>query len=402
MESQPSQEPPASPEDLPTSATAPAQRVYALLAAEPSGELMAAALVEQIRLREPNARFVGIGGRRMRAAGVELWEDTSTWGTIGPFEVILRLPRIALAYLRLKRVLLQQRPDVTVMIDSPALFMRIAKYTKAHGLRTVYYFPPSAWSDSERRAQAITARTTGVVCAFERQFRTYQRAGVPAQYFGHPMVDVVKRWTRDEALASLGLSPGRYVALLPGSRLAEVRIMTPIFVEAAKKLKAEFPDLSFLLPAASDAVYKKLQVMLEGSGVMLFDGRTQELLAVSEVGIMTSGSVSLEAAYLNCPIVLGYRFNPLDAFFARTLVKLGLLKVPRFSLPNLILDEDVVTELFQEQVTPERLTELARGLLQGGDQRERMLDDLHRVREKLGQPPVVSQVADYVREVAGA
>lgn len=383
-----------------SSAESPGGRLYALLAAEPSGELMAAALVEQIRQREPNARFVGIGGRRMRAAGVELWEDTSTWGTIGPFEVLVRLPRIALAYFRVKRALLERKPDVTVMIDSPALFMRLAKFTRAHSLPTVYYFPPSAWSDSERRAQAIAARVTGVVCAFERQFRTYQRAGVPAQYFGHPMVDVVKQWTRDDALASLGLGPGRYVALLPGSRLAEVRIMTPIFLEAARRLKDEFPDLTFLLPAASDAVYKKLQVALEGSGVMLFDGRTQELLAVSEVGIMTSGSVSLEAAYLDCPIVLGYRFNPLDAFFARTLVRLGLLKVPRFSLPNLILDEDIVTELFQEEVTAERVAGLARQLLSGGEQRERMLDDLRRVREKLGQPPVVSRVAEYVMEVA--
>jgi lipid-A-disaccharide synthase len=374
--------------------------LYALLAAEPSGDLQAAALVEHIRGLDPGATFLGIGGRHLRQAGVELLADTSVWGTIGPFEVFAKLPRIIVAYRRLQRALLERRPAVTVMLDSPALFMRLAKFTKAHGLPTVYYFPPSAWSDSERRARAIKARVTGVICAFERQYRTYQRANVPAQYFGHPMVDVVRRWTREEALDALGLSPGRYVSLMPGSRLQEVRIMTPIFIEAARLLKLEHPDLTFLLPAASDAVYQRLQPALEGTPIMLFNGRAQELLAVSEVAIMASGSISLEAAYLDCPIVLGYRFNAFDAFLARLLQSLGVLKVTRFSLPNLLLDEDVITELFQEQVNPPRIVEICKRLLQGGDDRERMLAVLRRARERLGSPPVVSKVAKYVVDVA--
>lgn len=378
----------------------PQGRLYAILAAEPSADFNAAAVVRHLRELDPTARFLGIGGRHLRQEGVELLADTSVWGTIGPFEVFSKLPRIWLANRKLRQALLQRRPDVTVMIDSPAFFMRLAKFTHAHGLRTVYYFPPSAWSDSERRAQAIAARVTGVVCAFERQYLTYQRANAPAQYFGHPMVDLVKRWPRQEALESLGLSEGRYIALMPGSRLQEVRIMTPIYLEAARRLKAEYPELQFLLPAASDAVYAKLQTTLEGSGVTLFNGRAQELLAVAEVAILTSGSVSLEAAYSDCPFVLGYRFGTLDAIFARLLIKVGLLKVPRFALPNLLLDEDVLPELLQEEVHPQRLVEETKKLLVGGSDRERMLADLRRARDKLGQPPVVSKVAEYVASVA--
>lgn len=361
---------------------------------------MASALIEEIRERDPGARFFGIGGRRMRQAGVELLCDTSTWGTIGPFEVISKLPGIFAAYNHLKRTLRVRRPDVTVMIDSPALFMRLAKFTRAQGLRTVYYFPPSAWSDSEKRARSIASRVTSVVCAFERQYHTYQRAGVPAHYFGHPMVDVVKRWTREEALASLGLPEGRYVALMPGSRMQEVRIMTPIYLAAARLLKEEFPNLTFLLPAASDAVYERLQRLLAGSDVLLFNGRAQELLAVSEAALMTSGSVTLEAAYLDCPFVLGYRFNAFDAWLGRLLQRLGLLKVPYFSLPNLLLGEEVVEELFQEDVNPERLADKARPLLRGGAERARMLEDLRRARACLGSAPVVSKVAGLVVELA--
>ncbi len=363
---------------------------------------MAAALVPHLRSLDPNTEIFGIGGRRMREAGVELLTDTSTWGSIGPFEVITRLPSIWLAYQKLKAALLQRRPAVTVMIDSPALFMRLARFTKAHGLKTVYYFPPSAWSDSERRARSVASRVSAVVCAFDRQYKTYQRAGVPANYFGHPMVDAVHRWNRPEALHSLGLSEGRYISLMPGSRLQEVRIMTPIFLEAAQQLKREHPELTFLLPAASDAVHGKLEKILDGTGVLLFNGRAQELLAVSEVAIVTSGSVTLEAALLECPIVLGYRFNPLDAFLGRLLEALGLLKVPRFALPNLLLDEDVVEELLQDQVNPARLVQNTRALLQGSPERERMLCNLRRARERLGTSPVVSKVAEFVVSVAAS
>ncbi len=380
--------------------SSPRPRTYALLAAEPSGDLQAAALVSHLRELDPEARFFGIGGRNLREAGVELVCDTSVWGTIGPFEVITKLPKIILAYQKLKRELLKHRPEVTVMIDSPALFMRLAKFTRPNGLKTVYYFPPSAWSDSEKRAQSIASRVDGVVCAFERQYQTYQRAGVPAQYFGHPMVDVVKPRERGEALAGLGLSEGRFIALMPGSRLQEVRLMTPTFLEAVRELKVRYPDLTFLLPAASQAIYDRLAPQLEGTNVILFNGRAQELLAVSEVAIMTSGSVSLEAALLDIPIVLGYRFNKLDIFLGRMLVRLGLLKVPFFSLPNLLLNEQVVPELLQEQVTPERLVAETEVLLVGGSDRERMLADLRRARERLGQSPVVAQVAGYVHSMA--
>lgn len=380
--------------------SSPNPRTYAVLAAEPSGDLQAAALVSHLRKLEPDAKFFGIGGRNLQEAGVELVCDTSVWGTIGPFEVITKLPKIILAYQKLKSELLKRRPEVTVMIDSPALFMRLAKFTRPNGLKTVYYFPPSAWSDSEKRAQSISARVDGIVCAFERQYQTYQRAGVPAQYFGHPMVDVVKKRDRSDALAGLGLSEGRFIALMPGSRLQEVRLMTPIFLQAARDLKLRYPDLTFLLPAASQAIYDRLAPQLEGSDVILFNGRAQELLAVSELAVMTSGSVSLEAALLDIPIVLGYRFNKLDIFLGRMLVRLGLLKVPFFSLPNLLLNEQVVPELLQEQVTPERLVAEAEVLLVGGSDRERMLADLRRARERLGQSPVVSQVAGYVHSMA--
>jgi lipid-A-disaccharide synthase len=370
------------------------------LAAEPSGDLQAAALVPHIRKLDPEAEFVGIGGRRLEEAGVQILCDTSCWGSIGASEVLMRLPRIIFDYYyRFRPRYAKMRPDVTVMIDSPALFMRVSKYTKASGLKTIYYFPPSAWSTNHSRMREIADRVTGVVATFRRNYETYQAAKVPVQYFGHPMVDVVKRRPREEALQFLGVTEGRYVTLLPGSRLQELRLMTPILIETARRLKEWDPQLRFLLPAASPRVYDLLQTLVPDI-IDLHDGKAQEMLSISELAIMTSGSVSLEAAFLNCPMVLGYRFNRFDIALGRFLVWAGILKLKHFALPNLVLDETILPELLQDEVTPERLFLEAKKLLPNGELREKMLSDLARVREALGAGPVVPKVAEYVYQVA--
>lgn len=374
-------------------------KLYALLAAEPSGDLQAAALVPHIRALDPDARFIGIGGRHLENAGVEILCDTSCWGSIGASEVLMRLPRIIFDYYRFRRAYTQRAPDITVMIDSPALFMRMAKYTKAKGLKTIYYFPPSAWSTSHRRMREIADRVSGIVAPFKRNYETYQAAEVPVQYFGHPMVDVVKQRPRAEALERLGMQEGRYVTLLPGSRLQEVRLMTPILVETARRLKEWDPELVFLLPGASPAVHEKLQAMVP-EFVHLYNGKAQEMLSISELAIMTSGSVSLEAAFLNCPMILGYRFNRFDAALGKFLIKIGLLKIDHFGLPNLVVNERIIPELLQEEVTPDRLFLEAQNLLREGEARDKMLADLSRVQEALGSSPVVSQVAGYVHQMA--
>lgn len=374
-------------------------RTYALLAAEPSGDLQAAALVPHLRRMDPDAEFIGIGGKHLEAEGVEILCDTSWWGSIGASEVLTRLPRIILQYYRFRHEYAKRKADVTVMIDSPALFMRLGKFTRARGLKTIYYFPPSAWSDNPKRMREIADRVSGVVATFRRSWETYKKAEVPVEYYGHPMVDVVKRRSRSEALQELGLNEGRYITLLPGSRHQEVRLMTPILLEAARKLKEWDSELSFLLPAASPKVYEKLQGRVDET-VHLFNGKAQQMLSISELAIMTSGSVSLEAAFLNCPMVLGYRFNRFDAALGRFLIWAGVLKIKHFALPNLVLDETILPELLQEEVTPQRLYEEARLLLPGGANREKMLKDLARVRDALGHGPVVSKVAEYVHQMA--
>ena len=377
-------------------------RTVALMAAEPSGDLQGGALARALRRRDPSLRLVGVGGTAMAAAGVELWMESHTWSTIGPGEALARIPGLYLAYRRMRHELLACRPQLTVVIDAPALHMRLVGFLRRRGLRTAYYFPPSAWTRNPERLRRIHERVDGVLCAFRENARRYQGLDLPVAFFGHPLVDVVRDSpSAAQAREALGVK-GPAVALLPGSRTQEVKQLLPVFLEVARRLRQDHPDLEFLLPCATPPLERRIRGMLGEApeGLRVLSGQARLALAASRMTLMASGSASLEAALLGVPMVLCYRFGPLDAALGRTLQSLGILRVDRFGLPNLVLDEDVVPELLQEQVEPDRVEAETRKVLDEGPSRDKMLADLDRVRAALGEPGVVECLAGVVDRMA--
>ncbi len=369
------------------------------MAAEPSGDLQGGALARALKARDPGLRLVGVGGAEMAASGVELWMESHTWSTIGPGEALARIPGLYLAYRRMRGHLLRERPQLTVVIDAPALHMRLVGFLRRRGLRTAYYFPPSAWSRNPRRMHEIHARVDGVLCAFRGNAALYESLGLPVAFFGHPLSDVVRDSPPpEEARRLLGLE-GPALALLPGSRTQEVRHLLPAFLEVAARLRRDHPELQVLLPCATPPLERRIRAMLGSEppeGVRLLSGQARLALAASRLALMASGSASLEAALLGVPMLLCYRFGALDAALGRTLKALGLLRVDRFGLPNLVLEQDVVPEFLQEEVHPDRLELEARRLWEEGPSRERMLADLARVQAALGGPDVVERLARVV------
>lgn len=374
-------------------------QTIAITAAEPSGDLQGAALARALRRRNPEIRLLGVGCGRMREAGVEMIAESALWSTIGPSEAFGRLPALILAYCRLRDELVRARPDLTVVIDAPAIHMRLAGHLRRKGLRTLYYFPPSAWSPNPHRARQIHRRVDAVVPAFRFNARVYEKAGLPAAFFGHPMVDLfTPPLAADQARERLGLPAGRYVALLPGSRTQEVRLLLPLLMEAARRLRKRHPDLRFLLPTATEAIERRIRGLLGPSPewLTICSGQAREAMAASRVVLMASGSASLEAALLGVPVVLFYRLAPFDHGLVRVLRALGLFTMTRFTLPNLVLDEDVLPELFQDEVSAERLEREALPLLEEGPERRRLLAHFERLRRELGEPGVVPRVAAFV------
>ncbi len=331
----------------------------ALVAGEASGDLLGAGLVKALRERFPDARFAGIGGPAMRAAGLEAWFDASELAVMGLSEVLAHLPRL----LRLRRALRERvlawKPDVFVGIDAPDFNLGVERWLKRRGVRTVHYVSPSVWAWRESRAEKIGRSADRVLCLFPMEPAIYARHGVDARFVGHPLADAIAL-DPDRAAArdALGLpfhAPA--LALLPGSRLGEIERMLPPFLDAATLVAERIADLALLLPAANPGCAQAIEAQLRrfpalAARVRLLDGQAQRAMIAADVVLLASGTAALEAMLCKRPMVVGHRIAPATY---RIVKALGLLKSRHVSLPNVLAGEDVVPELLQDACTPQNL-----------------------------------------------
>ncbi|MCF7222672.1 lipid-A-disaccharide synthase [Lysobacter sp. TLK-CK17T] len=338
----------------------------ALVAGEASGDLLGAGLIEALRQRCPDAEFAGIGGDRMRAAGLDTWHDAGELAVMGLSEVLRHLPRLLRLRRGLRRRLQQWKPDVFVGIDAPDFNLGVERWLKQrreHGRpRTVHYVSPSVWAWREKRAAKIGRSADCVLCLFPMEPPIYARHGVDARFVGHPLADEMPlEPDRAAARERLGLDPGRAVlAVLPGSRLGEIERLGRTFIEAATRIAAEIPGLQVVVPSANAACRAAIEPLLAASGaaatgpvdVHLIDGRARTAMIASDVVLLASGTATLEAMLAKRPMVVGYKVAPLTY---RIVKGLGLLKVDSYSLPNVLADERVVPELMQDACTADGL-----------------------------------------------
>lgn len=333
----------------------------ALCAGEASGDLLGAGLVEQLRARFPEAEFAGIGGAAMRAAGVETWHDASELAVMGLSEVLRHLPRLLRLRGSFRRRLLDWRPDVFIGIDAPDFNLGLERALKRRGVRTVHYVSPSVWAWREGRAAKIGRSADRVLCLFPMEPAIYARHGVDARFVGHPMADAMPlNPDRRRARADLGIEDeAQVLAVLPGSRLGEIERLGAIFLEAAGQVAARVPNLRIVVPAATPACGEALRALLASAplpagSVRLFEGRAREAMTAADVVLLASGTATLEAMLAKRPMVVGYRIAPSTYRIVRAL---GLLKVDRYALPNVLAGTTIAPELMQDDCTPARLAE---------------------------------------------
>ena len=334
---------------------------FVLVAGETSGDALGAGLVEELRRHFPDARFAGIGGDAMRNAGVETWHDASELAVMGLFEVLRHLPRL----LRLRREFraraLAWAPDVLVGIDAPDFNLGVERWFKQRGVATVHYVSPSVWAWREKRAAKIGASADRVLCLFPMEPAIYARHGVDARFVGHPLADAMPlQPDRAAARAQLGLPAGAPVlAVLPGSRLGEIERLGEVFFEAAWHVSESMPTLQVVVPAANARCRAVLEAQLARAALpkaqtRVLDGQARAALAAADVVLLASGTATLEAMLSKRPMVVGYRISPLTYRIVRAL---GLIKVDRYALPNVLAGKDLAPELIQDDCTPERLAE---------------------------------------------
>ncbi len=349
--------------------------VIGLVAGEASGDTLGAGLIRALRRHLPDARFVGVAGPRMLAEGCEAWYEMEELAVMGVVEVVERLPRLLKIRRDLTRRFSALMPDVFVGIDAPDFNITLEGRLKRRGIHTIHYVSPSVWAWRQKRVFKIGRATDNVLAflPFEKAF--YDRFNVPCQFIGHTLADAMPL-VPDKAAARRGLGipvAARCLALLPGSRSAEVEMLSADFLHTAQLLSRHFPDLEILVPlvnARRREQFEKIKARVApGLQVHLLDGQAREAMIAGDAALLASGTAALECMLAKCPMVVGYRMKPLTFWLARRLVK-----TPYVSLPNLLAGRELVTELLQEECVPDKLAAALLPLL-NNDARSRELKE---------------------------
>ena len=331
-------------------------RRVALCAGETSGDQLGAGLIEELRKRFPHAEFAGIGGDRMRAAGLDAWFDANELAVMGLAEVLAHLPRLLKLRKAFRRRVLDWRPDVFIGIDAPDFNLGVERWLKRRGVRTVHYVGPSVWAWRESRAAKIGASADRVLCLFPMEPPIYARHGVDAVFVGHPLADAIPlQPDRGSARTALGEPlDASILALLPGSRLGEIERMLPVFIDAAARLQRDIPQLRVLVPAANAQCRSAIERTpgTAASHVRILDGEAQRTMIAGDCVLLASGTAALEAMLCKRPMVIGHRISGLTYAIVKAF---GLLKSAHVSLPNVLAGETLVPELLQDACTPVNL-----------------------------------------------
>jgi len=327
----------------------------ALCAGETSGDQLGEGLIHALRARYPDAQFAGIGGPLMRATGMQTWWDADALAVMGLAEVLAHLPRLLRLRKQFRKRVLAWQPDVFIGIDAPDFNLGIERWLKQRGVRTVHDVSPSIWAWRQGRAAKIGESADRVLCLFPMEPPIYAQHGVAARFIGHPLADAIPlQPDRAAARAALGESSDTPIlALLPGSRLGEIRRMLPDFVDAARRLAAGIPGLRVLVPAANAQCRAAIDAILgDAPAFRVIDGQAQQIMIASDVVLLASGTAALEAMLCKRPMVIGHRISALTY----RIVKLfGLLKSAHVSLPNVLAGKTLVPELLQDQCTADNL-----------------------------------------------
>lgn len=372
------------------------QTTFLLVAGEASADLHGSRLIEALARKHPGARFVGMGGPLMQAAGLEPLFDAREIAVMGFVEVLPKVVRILGVMESLARWAHANRPAAAILIDAPDFNLRLAARLQEVGIPISYYIAPMAWAWREGRVKTLRQRVDKLLVIYPFEEEWFRRRGVPAVFVGNPLFEdprLLHAPTREEARRELGLAEDATVlALLPGSRKAEIARVLPDLVEAAERIAATRPGLKVVLPVAHTLDRKEIEAHFTGRGIRpLLVDRTALALGAADAVAVCSGTATLETALAGRPMVVVFRGSPTSYRLAKLFVHLE-----RYSIVNILAGKEVVPELIQDDFTAEALVQKLLPLLEDGPERRKMLADLAAIRADLGGPGASERAASEV------
>ena len=365
---------------------------FLIVAGEASGDLHGAKLVQALLDVYPKARFTGMGGERMRGAGVQTLFGIERMGAVGFVEIFSDFGHYFGVYRGLVKEIASLKYTAVILIDSPTLNLRLAKHSRKHSCPVYYFISPQVWAWRKGRIEDIrkSVHKMFVILPFEEKI--YQEAGIDAEFLGHPFIDVVHPTrTRGDSLEKFVLdSHKKIVGLLPGSRMNEINSLLDEILLAAEKVKKEMGECQFLLPVADtiDPVLIHQKLGSNPLDIKILKGETYNVMNICDALIIASGSATLEAGIMGCPMVIIYKLNPLTYWLA-----LMLINTPYYGLINIVAGESVVPELIQSKANAENIASETLKFLKNPEYCQEIQNRLLLVRNKLGRPGVMKAVA---------
>ncbi len=363
-----------------------------LVVGEASGDMHGASLVKELLKRDPNLTFFGVAGDQLQRTSFEPLFTVSELTGMGLLELAGNIKNIVAAYRLLRRTLRTRRPSLLILIDFPELNLRLAKLAKSLGVPVLYYVSPQVWAWRPRRIRQIAQVVDKMAVVFSFEVEFYKRHHMPVEFVGHPLLDVVRvSQERDPTLREIGLQKEKpVIALLPGSRRKEIAYHLPVMVAAATELK-RIDEVQFFCVKASTLDRAELQRDLDRADFVIPIVEAGRYNAVNAADLVwaASGTATLETALLEKPMIVVYRVSWVTYWLARLLVKIKYI-----GIANIIAGKAIVPELVQSDLSPERLVQESRAILNDHDARRTMIANLRKLREQLGAPGAANRVAE--------
>lgn len=372
------------------------QRIL-ISAGEESGDLQGANLVTAMKAIYPGIRFYGLGGKKMRQAGVETCSDIDRMGSLGFVEFIGGLFHHWSVYRMLRREVESGKYAAVILVHYPLFNLFLAKACRKANLPVFFFISPQIWAWRKGRIKKIRRLVSKMYVILPFEEKLYRDANVDVEFVGHPFIELVKpTLSRDDAFREFGLAHGiKTIGLLPGSRKVEIDRLLDVMVEAAALIKKELGECQFVLPVADaiDPEYIRQKLQNAPVEIKAIVGKPYDVMNCSDYLICASGSATLEAGLMGCPMVVVYKLKSLTYWLGKWFVH-----VKNFGLVNIVAGEDVVPELLQSQVTAERIAREALSMLKDPERLQAVRDRLLRLRESLGQPGVAPRMAQSIVE----
>jgi len=366
-----------------------------MVAGEASGDLHGSHLVKEMLSLDPTLQFYGVGGKKMKNEGVELIADSKEMAVVGITEVLLKLKRIYQIYRKLKNSLTSNSPSLVILIDYPDFNLRFAREAKKKNIPIVYYISPQVWAWRKGRIKKIGRLIKKMIVIFPFEKKIYEEAQIDVDFVGHPLLDAIRsQFSREEAFQQFSLSSGvTTIGLLPGSRMNEVKRHLPPMIEAIPLISKQINPVQFIIPVAPGLDLGEVQNLVgsKRENIRVVENNIYDVMRISDVVIVASGTATMEAAIMGAPMIVVYRVSPLTYLLGKMLIK-----VKNIGMVNIIAGKTVVPELIQKDVTPEKITSAVVQILENPSKQEEIKKELNSLKEKIGKSGASFRAAQII------